>query len=1053
MFFTKVLLQAPVIVQPEPSLEAVQDASYVFNGPQFFAALIAGIVLAFAFQLLFTNLGVAAGISMAGGSSSRSSTPDTQNLQDLEGRTVYDLADDSSHSSSGLGSTIKKIGLAVGLGTLISVSLSLFIASFLAVKLGLFVAPLSGAIVGLVIWAAFFALMVTFSSRAIGSLLGSVVSTATSGMQSILGTATAAIGAGAASKQVINTAEAAAAAVRKELGMAIDPVSMRENVEDFLHSLKPAGLDIDKIAQDFERLLDDENLHTILDSDSIRSVDRNTFVQLISDRSDISKKDADRIAGKLESVWRKTHSKVAPSGNPLNDFTSYLKSATREQLTGTDFGDKIDSLIGEIGKNRRAQSSSPLTQAASMSVNSLMGMVMGRSDLTNIDVDKITEQLQNLGGHLGEQTNKAASQLGLASTPETTVKKDIKNYLLNAYPWQLKQANLDREFRDLIYDPAADPLAVASDLRQISRPDFVEILKQKGLLSQAQIRSTANLLDAIRLEVIATAEAAHARQRSIELMVEVEQYLTTTPKENLTPEKIQMEFKLILEDFDASYEELSTRLAVLDRPTLERMLELRTDTEAIEASAIAGELEIARDRVLADSQKNLGQAKTVADRQWLQVQSYLRDTGRGELNPDGIKRDLQLMLNNPQAGSSALRSRLSSFDRDTLTQLLAQRQDLSEEQIEDVLDSVEGTWMRIANAPGQLVGKAQEQYDQATSVVADYLRQTGKPELNPKGIERDLTLLFNNPKLGSRAIRQRIAAMDRDTLVQLLAQRRDLSEADVNRVIDDIQSTLRSIAKAPRRAAIRTQEKVQDFQSAIADYLRSTDKAELSPTGIKRDVELLLNDPRAGAESLKDRLSHFDRSTLVALLTQREDISEEDVNQVVDQVLAVRDNAMAQLQKIQDQIKSVLDSILAKIKAYLDGLDRPELAYEGIRRDINVMFDDPQAGFTALKDRFSSVDRDTLVAVMSSRDDISQADANRLVSQIERTRDRALQRAERIQTDAAMRIESAKKQAAKQVEDTRKAAAIASWWLFFTALISAIAAAVAGALAVLPVAG
>ena len=131
------------------------------------------------------------------------------------------------------------------------------------------------------------------------------------------------------SKQVVNTAEAAAAAVRKELGMAIDPVSMRENVEDFLHSLKPAGLDVDKIAKDFEQLLDDGNLHTILDSDSIRSVDRNTFVQLISDRSDISKKDADRIAGKLESVWRKTHSKVAPSGDPVSSFASYLKSATR----------------------------------------------------------------------------------------------------------------------------------------------------------------------------------------------------------------------------------------------------------------------------------------------------------------------------------------------------------------------------------------------------------------------------------------------------------------------------------------------------------------------------------------------------------------------------------------------------------------------------------------------------------------------------------------------------------------------------------------------------
>ena len=1033
MFYNGLVLlaQEGVILERERDLEAVQDASFVFNGPQFFAALVAGVVLAFAFQLLFTNLGIAAGISMAGGSSSSSSS-----------------THDHDHSDS-LGHTIKKIGTAVGLATLISVSLALFIASFLAVKLGLFVAPLSGIIVGLVIWATFFTLMVAFSSSALGSLLGSVVSTATSGVQSILGTATAAIGAGAASKQVVNTAEAAAAAVRKELGMAIDPVSMRENLEDFLQSVKPAGLDINKIAQDFERLLDDENLHKIADADSLSSVDRNTFIQLISDRSDISKQDAERIADKLDSVWNKTASKLKPSKDPIGKFTDYVKTATREQLTGTDLGGKIDDLIKEIGKNRSSQSSNPIMKAAtSFGASSLANLVMGRTDLSDLDVDKIVKKFNEVQGQIGEQTNKVASQVGLKDEPETTVKKDIKYYLNHAYPWQLKQENLDREFRNLIYDPAADPLAVANELRQINRSYFVEILKQKGLLSQTQIRSIANILEAIRLEVIATAEAAHAREKSIELLSQVEHYLTTTSRENFTPEKIQIEFKPILEDFDASYEELTTRLAVLDRPTLERMLELRQDMNAVEISAIAGELELARDRVLEDSNKNLGQAQAVADRQWLQVQSYLRDTGKGELNPEDIKRELQLMLNDPQAGSSALKARLSNFDRDTLTQLLAQRQEFSEEQVEDILDSVEGIWMKVTTAPKQLTAKAQEQYDQATSAISDYLRQTGKPELNPKGIERDLGLLFNNPKLGSKAIRQRLAAMDRDTLVQLLAQRQDLSEEDVDSIINDVQSTLRKIAKAPRRAAIRTQKAVKDFQGSVADYLRSTDKAELSPTGIKRDVELLLNDPRAGAESLMERLSHFDRSTLVALLTQRGDIAEEDVNKVADQILAVRDNAMSQVQKVQDAVKSAIDGVLSKVKAYLDGLDRPELAYAGIKRDINVLFDDPQAGFGALKDRFSSVDRDTLIAVMSSRRDVSEADANRIISQIERTRDRALQRAERIQNEAAMRLESAKRQAAMQVEETRKAAAAASWWLFATALVSGIAAGVAGALGV-----
>ncbi|MEO0928935.1 MAG: hypothetical protein AAFY63_24140, partial [Cyanobacteria bacterium J06643_13] len=65
MFYNNVTLlaQSGVIVEAERDIEAIQNSAFVFNGPQFFAALVAGVVLAFAFQLLFTNLGIAAGIS------------------------------------------------------------------------------------------------------------------------------------------------------------------------------------------------------------------------------------------------------------------------------------------------------------------------------------------------------------------------------------------------------------------------------------------------------------------------------------------------------------------------------------------------------------------------------------------------------------------------------------------------------------------------------------------------------------------------------------------------------------------------------------------------------------------------------------------------------------------------------------------------------------------------------------------------------------------------------------------------------------------------------
>ncbi len=1012
---------AQVIVQPDT--RAAESAAMVFSGPQFFTALVTGVILAFAFQMLLTNLGVATGISLLGGSSS-------------------DVRD---HSQSH-GISLRKIGFALGLGTLISVTISLFFACLFAVKLSLFVSATSGAIVGLVIWGAYFSLLIWVSSTTVGSLIGSVVNTATSGFQALFGTAVAAFGSKAASQQVVATAEATAAAVRRELTDGLDPVVLREQVEDYLQSLRPPQLDLKNISSEFENLLRDPQLQSALASGDLPNVNRQTFVDLVSSRSDLSQQEVDRIARQLEAAWHKTSSQL-PSRNYFSEFVDFLKSAPRNKLLGDDFSEQLNLLVQEMRKNRHSESSNFLNQGLTMGLNSLVGLVMGRTDLSDLDLEKIIAKLQHLPEELGEQKDKVTAQLS-GHKSYSPLRTDIENYLFNAHLWQLKSPNLEQEFRELLYDSEADPNLVIQELEQINRSDFVESLKHKGLLTQAEMNRISNRLNKIRLEVLNTAYAAQEREEALTLLTEVERYLLSTPREELTPEKIQLHFRDILKDPDADYEHLNRRLSQLDRLTFERILLHRPELTPVELAAITTELEIARDQVIQEAYEVHTAAQAKAEKQWLKLQSYLRDTGKSELNPRGIEQELKLLLDDPQAGMSALRSRVSHFDRDTLVQLLTQRNDLSEEQVEETLDSVERIWTRIRYQPQHLTEQAKDQYEHAKSAIADYLYRTGKPELNPDGIQRDLTQLLEDPAVGSRAIKRRLAEMDRDTLVQLLSQRDDLSEQQVNHVIDEVQNTLKTIAKSPRRLARRTQQKVHDFQSAIVDYLRSTEKSELNPDGIQRDLKLLLNDPRLGMESLKDRLSQFDRETLVALLSQRDDISEQEANQVVDDILAVRDRFLDQLHTINVQVQLVLDRIFGKIRAYLNSLERPELNYEGIRNDFRQLFDDPQAGFDALRDRLSQFDRDTLVALMSSRRDISEADANRIIDQVEITRNRVLQRVERLQQQAELQIERVKHQTQKQLEETQKAAAAASWWLFLTALVSALASASAGAFGV-----
>ncbi|MEH2371026.1 MFS transporter [Nostoc sp.] len=1019
------LAQVPV----ESSNVTPEQASVLISGPRFFVALISGVILAFAFQLVLTNLSLAAGISYLGHSSD---------------------SDSDNEEVGSLGGSIRKIGTAVGIWTLITVTVALLIASYLAVKLSLVISDRGlGAILGLVIWGAYFLLLVWVSSTTVGSLIGSVVNTATSGFQAIMGTATAALGAKAVNSQVVATAEAAAAAVRRELGSAIDPVSIRENIEDYLEKIRPPELDVSKIRSDFENLLNDPQLKAIAGTPDIRNIDRQKFIELVSSRTDLSKKDVSRIADTLYKVWQQVVSQQPPTEDRLGELMDYLKSLPPGQSKTDELNAKLERLLAEKGGSKESDqktATGPIQSTLQQGLSALTGIVLGRTDLSDLDVEKILGSLTNAKDKVTEQADKLG--LPTPSQPYSPIRSDVENYLYNTYAWQLSPERIAQEFHDVIYDPAADPGIVRRELERLSRNDFVKILQQRGLLTQGQIQRIANQLETVRQEVLVTVRAIEERDIVQDLQRAVESYLLVTPKADLTAEGIEQNFKPLLEDSETDYETLTLRLAHLDRQEIRQILLQRNDVQLYEVDSIVDELEKQRDRVLVESKGLAEQAQYQAETLWLNVESYLRNTGKSELNPDGIRADFKKLLEDPQAGISSIRARLSRFDRDTLVQLLSQREDLSEDQVNQIINTTEESWYSIRHTPQAVVEKAKEQYDSVTTTIADYLRNTGKQELNPEGIQRDLTRLFENPKEGAVALRRRLSQVDRDTLVKLLSQRQDLSEEQVNEIIDSTQNSIRNFVRAPRRLASRTQQRAETFKAYLEEYLRQTGKEELNPEGIKRDLQLLLHDPRVGVESFGDRLSQFDRDTIIALLKIREDISDEEAARIADNMVSVRDQFVEQVRSIQRGIQDAIDGVFARIRNYLNSLDRPELNYDSIKRDIRTVFDDPQAGFDALRDRLSSFDRDTLVAIMSSREDISEADANRIIDQIERARNTVLQRAERIQHEAQRRLEQVKHQAQRQAEETRKAAATAAWWLFATAFVSAIFSALGGAIAV-----
>lgn len=1019
---------AQMPVEIDVPFEHPDIAGLMFLSPQFFVALIAGVIMAFGFQFLLTNFSIAAKIS-----NWDEALPDT----------------DDDDESETLGTKVRKIEGLVGGWILVTVNLALFLACFLAVKLTSIASVDGAAIIGIVIWAAYFLTLVWLGSSAVGSMIGSLIKTAFSGVQGVMGTAGAAMSGKMASDQMVNTVEASVAAVRRELSSAVDPDSIRESIQDYVGALQLPKLDVKEIRGQFEKLLGDADIKSLAGSDVLKNVNRQTFVDLISSRSDFSKEEINQVSDQLEGVWKQTFGKQEDKKDPNLELVDFLKFAAPDLLKSDELNAKLSQILETRG-NKSESSSSGMKRAMQMGVEALVGTVLSRTDLSDLDVEKISGQLQQLTEKGKEQAKSLASKAGdkLPALPFNTAKADVENYLLNTQPWHLNRETIKQEFRDVIYDPEASPGAVLRQLEMFNPEYFVGILGRREGFSQEQATEIAEQLEGVRQEVLGIVGDAAGEEQSQDLRSRIENYLRSTGKDELNPEGIEKDFQALLDDRDAGFEALRDRLSQFDRDTLVQLLGKREDFSPEEADQLIGRLESSRDGVISKAQELQEQAKSKAQEVRQKVEEYLRNTNKEELNPEAIEREFQTLLNDPEAGLKALRERLSQFDRDTLVQLLSQRQDLNEEQINGAIDKIESVRDNIVHAPQIVADKAKEQYEEVTGKIGEYLRNTNLEELDPEGLNRDLTKLFENPKEGALALRERLSQVDRETLVKLLSQREDLSEEQINRTIDRVQDSIRTIVKSPRRLASRAQKTVRDFQGSLENYLQNTNKDELNPEGIKRDLQLLFNEPGTGMQSLGDRLKHFDRGTLVALLSQREDISEEEANKIADQIESVRNQVVEQIQMVQDKFQSVLDGIFGQIRDYLNSLDRPELNYEGIKRDFRKVFDDPQAGFDAIKQRLGEFDRGTLVAVISSRSDISETDAHRIVDQMEGARDSVLLRSERLQTEAKKRIKDIRNKTKKQAEDAREAAATAAWWLFGTALTSVVVSALAGAIAV-----
>lgn len=291
---------------------------------QILTALLVGLLIAFAFQLLLTSLGIAIGVTTLS----------------FQSQTAQD-SDEAIAQSPSMQSTAQ-IGFFAGLSILLTINSVLFLAAFLATKVSQIEDLLSGAIAGIIIWSAYFLILTWLSSTAVSSLVGLIFSTATGGFRRLVTTVTKAFGG---EEETPLTSEMAIAMIRQEVQEAFSSIDLGQ-------MNPPLTVNADSTETEPEKV-DPKQLKAITTQLATLLEDQGDLSSFLQDHTTLTAEEIEQIVAQLQEI---PHSTLTANDDELTrvlwqKFTAYLRHTPPKHLTPNQAQHKLEQLIEETQQN------------------------------------------------------------------------------------------------------------------------------------------------------------------------------------------------------------------------------------------------------------------------------------------------------------------------------------------------------------------------------------------------------------------------------------------------------------------------------------------------------------------------------------------------------------------------------------------------------------------------------------------------------------------------------------------------------------------------------
>jgi hypothetical protein len=512
---------------------------------QFFVAVLSGIILAYCFQWLLTNLSLAAGISALQGLTD-------PGKREAARRKAEEKAEreESKTREPGLHRQTRreawdakaiKFESGAGLWAMITSAVALFLACWLALELIGFPGKAQGAILGLVIWAVFMGTMLLLESAAATSLLGYVTGMAREGVSAMLKPLKGASDYLARNRELsaerenaVRTAGEISATVRRELfGEEEEEPGITDRIRSFVDAnIKPKALDAKKAAQDMRSVLADPELLDLAKRGELKNLDRERFAEIVASRTDLDKRQAERLVDSLHTTWGEFILENSPAladtvtdaqaakadvagtagpsqgaGDRYSHFEQFLSSSPRSDLQPEKLELEVKTLVRDPGTGRESVRES----LGEFDRERLVRLLMRRQDLSQEEAGRVADQIDLARSRAFSAREQAEHR---AEEVRDRALSKVRDQVYSMAGPDLDYEGFAGDFRKLFEDPRAGYESLKNRLKGIDRETILSILTKGRGMDRGTAEALVEKGEALKAKAEGKVDAARDETRS-----------------------------------------------------------------------------------------------------------------------------------------------------------------------------------------------------------------------------------------------------------------------------------------------------------------------------------------------------------------------------------------------------------------------------------------------------------------------------------------------------------------------------------------------------------